>query len=75
MSDEDEAETEDDRDPDPDPVWCESDWPSTIGARVFRETSAAVEYGAFVAGVATTALAALATRRLDAIARARFKEE
>ena len=75
VSDEDEAETEDDRDPDPDPVWCESDWPSTIGARVFRETSAAVEYGAFVAGVAATALAALATRRLDAIARARFKEE
>ena len=67
----DEAEDEDD----PDPVWCESDWPSSIGARVFREASATVEYGAFIAGTAVTALAVLLTNRLDAVARARFKEE
>ena len=67
----DEAEDEDD----PDPVWCESDWPSSIGARVFREASATVEYGTFIAGTAVTALAVLLTNRLDAVARARFKEE
>ena len=64
-----------DEDADPDAVWCESDWPSSVGARVFREASAAAEWAALVAGAAATSLAALLTNRLDAVARARFKEE
>jgi len=60
---------------DPDAVWCESDWPSSVGARVFREASATTEWAALVAGAAATSLAVLLTNRLDAVARARFKEE
>ena len=60
---------------DPDAVWCESDWPSSVGARVFREASVAAEWAALVAGAAATSLAVLLTNRLDAVARARFKEE
>ena len=60
---------------DPDAVWCESDWPSSVGARVFREASATTEWAALVAGAAVTSLAVLLTNRLDAVARARFKEE
>ena len=59
----------------PDAVWCESDWPSSVGARVFREASATTEWAALVAGAAVTSLAVLLTNRLDAVARARFKEE
>ena len=60
---------------DPDAVWCESDWPSSVGARVFREASVTTEWAALVAGAAVTSLAVLLTNRLDAVARARFKEE
>jgi len=66
---------DEDDDADPDAVWCESDWPSSVGARVFREASAAAEWAALVAGAAATSLAVLLTNRLDAVARARFKEE
>ena len=66
---------DEDDDADPDAVWCESDWPSSVGARVFREASATTEWAALVAGAAVTSLAVLLTNRLDAVARARFKEE
>ena len=66
---------DEDDDADPDAVWCESDWPSSVGARVFREASVAAEWAALVAGAAATSLAVLLTNRLDAVARARFKEE
>ena len=69
------ADADDDENEDPDPLWCESDWPVSIGARVFHEASATNEWIATLAGAAVTFLAALFANELDAIAKTRFKEE
>ena len=60
---------------DPDPLWCESDWPMSIGVRVFREASLTHEWIALLLGAAVTFLSKLFANELDAIAKTRFKEE
>jgi nicastrin len=60
---------------DPDPLWCESDWPMSIGVRVFHEASLTHEWMALLLGAAVTFLSKLFANELDAIAKTRFKEE
>ena len=58
-----------------DPLWCESDWPGSVGARAYERESDAFELGVFVAGVAVTVAAIWLANRFEEAMKRAFKEE
>ena len=58
-----------------DPLWCESDWPGSVGARAYERESDAFELGVFVAGVAVTIAAMWLANRFEEAMKRAFKEE
>jgi hypothetical protein len=58
-----------------DPTWCESDWPSSTGVRVYRVETSATEWVCLVCGAFVTLGAYFLSKELETIARVRFKEE
>ena len=58
-----------------DPLWCESDWPGSVGARAYERESDAFELGVFVAGVAVTVAAIWLANRFEEAMKRAVKEE
>ena len=58
-----------------DPLWCESDWPGSVGARAYERESDAFELGVFVAGVVVTIAAIWMANRFEEAMKRAFKEE